>query len=56
LNPGNLRLRLNAFTNSVGNLRVADFTPDAVEAYLSKRNLSPASKDNGRRAVSRFFS
>jgi hypothetical protein len=52
----NLRLRLNAFANSVGNLRVADFTPDAVEAYLAKRNLSAASKDNDRRAVSRFFS
>ncbi len=52
----NLRLRLNAFATSVGNLRVADFTPDLVEGYLAKRNLSPASKDNDRRAVSRFFS
>jgi len=52
----NLRLRLNAFAGSVGNLRVADFTPDALEAYLGQRNLSPASKDNDRRAVSRFFS
>ena len=51
----NLRLRVNVFANSIGNLRVADITPDTIEDFLEKRSVSPASRDNDRRAVSRFF-
>jgi integrase len=31
-------------------------TASAVESYLAKRGVSPVSKDNDRRAISRFFS
>jgi integrase len=51
----NLRTRTNMFVNSLSNLRVADVTPDTLDAYLSKRAVSPESKGNDRRAVSRFF-
>jgi integrase len=51
----NLRLRVNVFANSIGNFRVADITPDTIEDFLEKRSVSPASRDNDRRAVSRFF-
>jgi integrase len=56
LSRKNLRRRVNVFINSVSNVRVADVTPDTIDAYLSKRGVSPKSKDNDRRAVSRFFS
>lgn len=52
----NLRVRLNIFSNSVRNLRVADVTPEVIDGYLDKRNVGAGSKDNDRRAVSRFFS
>jgi integrase len=52
----NLRLRVGAFGNNIGSVRVADITRSVVESYLEKRNVSPASRDNDRRAVSRFFS
>lgn len=51
-----LRLRVNVFANSVGNMRVADITPDTIAEFLDKRqNVSPVSRDNDRRAVSRFL-
>ncbi len=52
----NLRVRLNVFAGLVGNLRVCDLTPEIIDSYLDKRNVSPASKDNDRRSISRFFS
>ena len=52
----NLRTRVNVFANSTGNLRVSDITPEAIDSFLDKRAVSAASKDNDRRAVSRFFS
>ncbi len=52
----NLRLRVKVFASSIGNLRVADISPDTIEEFLDKRqNVSPASRDNDRRAASRFF-
>lgn len=56
LSKANLRRRVNVFTNSVPNMRVADITPETIEGFLSKRDVSPASKDNDRRAVSVFIS
>ena len=56
LSRKNLRRRVNVFINSLPNMRVADVTPDTIDAFLSKREVSPKSKDNDRRAVSRFFS
>ena len=51
----NLRNRVSAFVNSMPGTRVSDVTPDMIDAYLSNRAVSPKSKDNDRRAVSRFF-
>jgi integrase len=52
----NLRTRVNVFINSIGNLRVCDITPETIDGYLEKRNVSAASKINDKLAVSRFFS
>lgn len=52
----NLIIRVNVFANSVPNLSVSDITPDQIADYLSKRDVSPATRDNDRRALSRFFS
>jgi integrase len=51
----NLRSRVNVFASSIGNIRIADITPDLFLDYLGKRNVSRTSKDNDRRALSRFF-
>ncbi len=56
LSQTNLRRRVNVFVNSVANQRVSGFTHDAVQSYLDKRDVSPLSRDNDRRAVSGFFS
>jgi integrase len=57
LSRKNLRRRVNVFVNSLPNMRVADVTPETIDGYLAKRSaLSAKSKDNDRRAVSRFFS
>jgi integrase len=50
------KTRMTVFKNSVPNVRVAEVTPDFIEDFLKKRNVSPAGKDTDRRAVSRFFS
>ena len=51
-----LRIRVNIFSNSIGNLRVNDITPDIIEDFLGKLKVSNVTRDNYRRAVSRFFS
>jgi site-specific recombinase XerC len=51
-----LRIRVGIFANSIGNLRVNDLTPDIVENFLGNLKVSPVTRDNYRRAVSRFFS
>lgn len=52
-----LRLRVGVFGNSIPNLRVNDVTPDTVENFLGRLGkLSGVTKDNYRRAISRFFS
>jgi integrase len=53
---GNLRRRIDLFRNSVGDIRVCDFTPKAIDDFLDKRDVSTTTKDNDRRAISRFFS
>jgi integrase len=50
------KYRMGVFKNSVPNLRVADFTPELIEEFLSKQNVTAVGKDTYRRAVSRFFS
>jgi integrase len=51
-----LRIRVKVFCNSVPNLRVNDITPDTIEDFIGKLRVSPTTRDNYRRAVSRFFS
>jgi len=51
-----LRIRVNIFANSIGNLRVNDVTPDTIENFIGRLNVSNTTRDNYRRAVSRFFS
>jgi integrase len=55
----NLKLRVKMFANGIGNLRVAEITPETLEQYLGKRSAAKAARatvDNDRRAISRFFS
>lgn len=52
----NLRLRARMFANGVSNVRLDAVTPELVEEYLNARKISPVTKDNCRRALSRFFS
>lgn len=56
LSRKNLKQRVNVFVNSVPNLTVADVRPETIEGFLDKRNISMKSRDNDRRAISRFFS
>lgn len=52
----NLRVRVDMFANSVGNVTVSTITPEFVEQYLDKRKGSGVTRDNDRRAISRLFS
>lgn len=49
------RVRVNAFCNSVPNMRVNDVTPDVVQDFLDNLKLSPVTRDNYRRDISGFF-
>lgn len=51
-----LRVRVNIFANSIGNLRVNDITQEVIENFLGKLKVSAVSRDNYKRAISRFFS
>lgn len=50
------RIRMNAFKNSVANIRVSEVTPEFIEKFLATRNTSAGGKDTDKRAISRFFS
>ena len=56
LSRRNLITRVNIFVNGVPNLSISDITADRVADYLKSREVSPATRDNDRRAISRFFS
>jgi len=51
-----LRIRVNLFRNSVPNLRVADITPEVIDGFFAKREVSALTKIGDRAAISRFFS
>ena len=53
-----LRIRVNTFVNSVANVVLSDITPEFLEGYLTKTraSVSAITRDNDRRALSRFFS
>jgi integrase len=50
-----LRVRLKIFRNMMRNHRLDQITPDLIEEYIQARKLAPASRDNNKRAISRFF-
>jgi len=51
-----LHNRVSILRRSIGNLRVNDITPDTLEGLLNKLKVSPVTRDNYRRGISRFFS
>ncbi len=50
-----LRIRVGIFGNSLSNLQVDAITPETIEGFLDRIKVAPVTKDNYRRAVSRFF-
>jgi integrase len=50
------KTRMKVFRDSVSNVRVADVTPEFIEAFLASRKTSAGGKDTDKRAISRFFS
>jgi integrase len=51
----NLKGRLNVFTGGIGNPKLTNITPDDLDRFLANRTAGPVSRDNDRRAISRFF-
>jgi integrase len=51
-----LRNRVSIFGNSISNLPVDGITPEIIEEFLGKLKVSLVTRDNYKRAVSRFFS
>jgi len=51
-----LRNRVAIFGNSIGNLHVDEITPEIIESFLGKLKVSLVTRDNYKRAISRFFS
>lgn len=52
----NLALRVSMFVNASPNVRIADIEPESIETWLAQRKVAHVTKDNDRRAVSKFFS
>src|ERR1017187_7643511 len=48
--------RMRVFINSVENYRMDAITPEMVDGYLAKRNVSPLSKVADCRVIKAFFS
>jgi integrase len=52
----NWKNRIKAFGDKVENVRIAEVTPEFIEEFLQKRDVSAVGKNTDRLAVSRFFS
>lgn len=52
----NLSDRVGRLVDSLGHCQFGDLTTDSIEGWINSRSVSAATKDNDRRAVSRFFS
>lgn len=50
------RNRAEVFVNQLGLVRVADVTPEQIEKYLGRLDVSATTKQNNKLAISRFFS
>ncbi|HTG44818.1 MAG TPA: site-specific integrase [Verrucomicrobiae bacterium] len=51
----NLQTRVAMFVNATANAQLQDITKENVRAFLDKRSVGATTKDNDRRAISRFF-
>ncbi|MFZ0828683.1 MAG: tyrosine-type recombinase/integrase [Verrucomicrobiia bacterium] len=51
-----LRIRVTVFGNGIGNLTVDAITTETIEEFLGKLKVSAVTRDNYKRAISRFFS
>ena len=53
-----LRIRVKMFANNVANVMLSDITPEFIDGYLTqtRASVSAITRDNDRRAISRFFS
>jgi integrase len=56
LSRRSLRNRTRPFVNQLGMIKLCDVTPEQIEGYLGKLDVSQTSKSNDKRAISRFFS
>ncbi len=56
LSKRNLQTRVRVFVGEMGDIPLVDLTPERIEAWLESRKTSPVSRDNDRRAASRFLS
>lgn len=52
----NLTDRVHRFVLGLGHAQLGDITADSVDAWISARPVSAATRDNDRRAISRLFS
>jgi integrase len=43
------------FGNGIGNFPVDEITPEIIEGFLGKLKVSPVTRDNYKRSISRFF-
>ena len=51
-----LKSRVGVFGNGIGNLLIDEITPETIEGFLGKLDVSNVTKDNYKRNISRFFS
>ena len=51
----NLLARVGIFVNGTSNVRLADITPELIEGFLAARRVGAITRDNDRRAISRFL-
>jgi integrase len=56
LSRGSLRNRVEQFVNSLGWVRVSEVSPEIVENFLGKLNVSARTRENYKLNISRFFS
>lgn len=55
LSKRNMRIRVTMFQRGMKNLTISDITSEVIDEYLAKRKCGTITRDNDRRALSRFF-
>ncbi len=51
----NIRTKARIFVDGTPNVRICDVTPDNIEHFLSRRNVSSITRHADKRGISRFF-